>query len=151
MHSWRGDLKSCSRGTSAGTTARRALLQLRQQAGRQDQTLQPLPLALRQCCFWGIADSWGGGPSGRQAIGALPMTECRPRTHALTNCLSQVRARMFNTEVSALQFNVLVTTYEYIMRDRARLSKARKLAHFTEFQPEAFQGHLADDHVAGSS
>ena len=32
---------------------------------------------------------------------------------------------MFNTEVSALQFNVLVTTYEYIMRDRARLSKVR--------------------------
>lgn len=41
-----------------------------------------------------------------------------------TICLRlQVRARMFNTEVSALQFNVLVTTYEYIMRDRARLSK----------------------------
>jgi hypothetical protein len=43
--------------------------------------------------------------------------------------LLQVRARMFNTEVSALQFNVLVTTYEYIMRDRARLSKVRKSAH----------------------
>lgn len=39
-------------------------------------------------------------------------------------CL-QARARMFSAEVSALQFNVLVTTYEYIMRDRARLSKVR--------------------------
>ena len=35
----------------------------------------------------------------------------------------QVRARIFNAEVAALQFNVLVTTYEYIMRDRTRLSK----------------------------
>ncbi len=37
----------------------------------------------------------------------------------------QVRARMFTAEVAALQFNVLVTTYEYIMRDRSRLSKVR--------------------------
>ncbi|BDA42833.1 ATP-dependent helicase BRM [Coccomyxa sp. Obi] len=33
------------------------------------------------------------------------------------------RARKFATEVASLQFNVLVTTYEYIMRDRAKLSK----------------------------
>lgn len=33
------------------------------------------------------------------------------------------RARKFAQEVSSLQFNVLVTTYEYIMRDRTRLSK----------------------------
>ena len=33
------------------------------------------------------------------------------------------RARKFAQEVSSLQFNVLVTTYEYIMRDRAKLSK----------------------------
>ena len=33
------------------------------------------------------------------------------------------RARKFNLEVASLQFNVLVTTYEYIMRDRAKLSK----------------------------
>ncbi len=32
---------------------------------------------------------------------------------------------MFTAEVAALQFNVLVTTYEYIMRDRSRLSKVR--------------------------
>ena len=32
-------------------------------------------------------------------------------------------------EVQSLQFNVLVTTYEYIMRDRSRLSKAS--AHFS--------------------
>lgn len=38
---------------------------------------------------------------------------------------AQVRARMFTAEVAALQFNVLVTTYEYIMRDRSRLSKVR--------------------------
>ena len=29
-------------------------------------------------------------------------------------------------QVASLQFNVLVTTYEYIMRDRARLAKARR-------------------------
>lgn len=33
------------------------------------------------------------------------------------------RARKFNLEVASLQFNVLVTTYEYIMRDRTKLSK----------------------------
>lgn len=38
------------------------------------------------------------------------------------------RARMYSSEVQSLQFNVLVTTYEYIMRDRAKLSKVR-LAH----------------------
>ena len=35
------------------------------------------------------------------------------------------RARKFATEVQSLQFNVLVTTYEYIMRDRAKLCKVR--------------------------
>lgn len=34
-----------------------------------------------------------------------------------------MRAKLYSAEVAALQFNVLVTTYEYIMRDRARLSK----------------------------
>lgn len=34
-----------------------------------------------------------------------------------------VRAKLYAAEVAALQFNVLVTTFEYIMRDRARLSK----------------------------
>ena len=33
------------------------------------------------------------------------------------------RARLFNTEVQSMQFNVLVTTYEFIMRDRTKLSK----------------------------
>ena len=33
------------------------------------------------------------------------------------------RARKYNLEVASLQFNVLVTTYEYIMRDRLKLSK----------------------------
>lgn len=33
------------------------------------------------------------------------------------------RARKYAQEVQSLQFNVLVTTYEFIMRDRARLSK----------------------------
>ena len=37
------------------------------------------------------------------------------------------RARKFAVEVQSLQFNVLVTTYEYIMRDRSRLSKVRAL------------------------
>ena len=37
------------------------------------------------------------------------------------------RARKFTQEVSSLQFNVLVTTYEYIMRDRAKLSKVNLL------------------------
>jgi SWI/SNF-related matrix-associated actin-dependent regulator of chromatin subfamily A member 2/4 len=35
------------------------------------------------------------------------------------------RARKFASEVSSLQFNVLVTTYEYIMRDRSKLAKVR--------------------------
>ena len=35
------------------------------------------------------------------------------------------RAKKFATEVASLQFNVLVTTYEYIMRDRTKLSKVR--------------------------
>ena len=33
------------------------------------------------------------------------------------------RARKFATEVASLQFNVLCTTYEYIMRDRTKLAK----------------------------
>jgi len=33
------------------------------------------------------------------------------------------RARKYQSEVQPLQFNVLVTTYEFIMRDRAKLSK----------------------------
>ena len=33
------------------------------------------------------------------------------------------RARKYMAEVQSLQFNVLVTTYEYIMRDRTRLAK----------------------------
>ena len=36
------------------------------------------------------------------------------------------RARKYNLEVASLQFNVLVTTYEYIMRDRLKLSKVRR-------------------------
>ena len=39
------------------------------------------------------------------------------------------RARKFTQEVSSLQFNVLVTTYEYIMRDRAKLSKVKLITH----------------------
>ena len=37
--------------------------------------------------------------------------------------LQDERARKYSQEVQSLQFNVLVTTYEFIMRDRARLSK----------------------------
>ena len=33
------------------------------------------------------------------------------------------RQKLFNTQVMQLKFNVLVTTYEFIMRDRAKLSK----------------------------
>ena len=33
------------------------------------------------------------------------------------------RSRKYAAEVQSLQFNVLVTTYEFIMRDRAKLSK----------------------------
>ena len=33
------------------------------------------------------------------------------------------RARVYQQDVLPLQFNVLVTTYEFIMRDRAKLSK----------------------------
>lgn len=33
------------------------------------------------------------------------------------------RARKFSADVAPMQFNVLVTTYEFIMRDRSKLSK----------------------------
>lgn len=39
------------------------------------------------------------------------------------------RARKYSTEVQSLQFNVLVTTYEFIMRDRAKLSKVSRVEH----------------------
>ena len=55
------------------------------------------------------------------------------RTRRPTHCIAMaqvyyvgskdVRARIFSTEVINMKFNVLVTTYEYIMRDRAKLSK----------------------------
>ncbi len=37
--------------------------------------------------------------------------------------MQEERARKYTAEVQSLQFNVLVTTYEYIMRDRTRLAK----------------------------
>ena len=37
--------------------------------------------------------------------------------------VQEERARKYTAEVQSLQFNVLVTTYEYIMRDRTRLAK----------------------------
>ena len=40
--------------------------------------------------------------------------------------LQEERARKYAAEVQSLQFNVLVTTYEYIMRDRTRLAKVRR-------------------------
>ena len=49
------------------------------------------------------------------------------------------RARKFAQEVSSLQFNVLVTTYEYIMRDRAKLSKV-SVSVFMVLRP-AFSDH----------
>ena len=45
------------------------------------------------------------------------------------------RARKYATEVQSLQFNVLVTTYEFIMRDRAKLSKVGKPAF--QFAPSS--------------
>jgi SWI/SNF-related matrix-associated actin-dependent regulator of chromatin subfamily A protein 2/4 len=33
------------------------------------------------------------------------------------------RAAIYAREVQSMQFNCLVTTYEFIMRDRAKLSK----------------------------
>ena len=40
-----------------------------------------------------------------------------------TSVPQEERARKYMAEVQSLQFNVLVTTYEYIMRDRTRLAK----------------------------
>ena len=49
------------------------------------------------------------------------------------SCLCAVpqeeRARKYAAEVQSLQFNVLVTTYEYIMRDRSRLAKVGHSGH----------------------
>ena len=60
------------------------------------------------------------------------------------------RARKFNLEVASLQFNVLVTTYEYIMRDRAKLSKvcshsAKPSRHATiqSYVPERYDPGLS--------
>jgi hypothetical protein len=41
--------------------------------------------------------------------------------------LQEERARKYAQEVQSLQFNVLVTTYEFIMRDRTKLSKVGSL------------------------
>lgn len=46
-------------------------------------------------------------------------------------------------QVASLQFNVLVTTYEYIMRDRARLAKVLRAAHANARWPAAWQGCCA--------
>lgn len=52
-----------------------------------------------------------------------------PSTNTPSRCApaspQDERARKYAQEVQSLQFNVLVTTYEFIMRDRTRLSKAR--------------------------
>ena len=37
--------------------------------------------------------------------------------------MQEERARKYAQEVQSLQFNILVTTYEFIMRDRTKLSK----------------------------
>lgn len=42
------------------------------------------------------------------------------------------RTRIFTQDVMSLKFNVLVTTYEFIMRDRSKLSKVRHLPLPTE-------------------
>ena len=46
---------------------------------------------------------------------------------AESRALQDERNKRFASEVASVQFNVLVTTYEYIMRDRAKLSKVRVL------------------------
>jgi len=48
------------------------------------------------------------------------------------------RARKYTAEVQSLQFNVLVTTYEYIMRDRSRLAKVWKLCSKLNFTTTSF-------------
>ena len=47
-----------------------------------------------------------------------------------------MRQDLFNAEVAPEKFNVLVTTYEFIMRDKARLSKVRLFYLF--FPPPPF-------------
>ena len=56
-----------------------------------------------------------------------PCTQPSLTTAATAACLQDERARKYSQEVQSLQFNVLVTTYEFIMRDRARLSKVGAL------------------------
>ena len=56
---------------------------------------------------------------------APPPPHHHPRTTTTTALPQDERARKYAAEVQSLQFNVLVTTYEFIMRDRARLSKVR--------------------------
>lgn len=50
------------------------------------------------------------------------------------------RAKKYATEVQSLQFNVLVTTYEFIMRDRAKLCKVYQFLH-------SFNDSVCQEHV----
>lgn len=51
------------------------------------------------------------------------MTRTPTPTYPPPHPLQEERARKYAQEVQSLQFNVLVTTYEFIMRDRTKLSK----------------------------
>ena len=67
--------------------------------------------------------------------------------------LQDERNKRFTAEVASVQFNVLVTTYEYIMRDRAKLSKVQPppaLLHLFPCVHVHPRTWLADEPVDGS-
>eukprot|EP00955_Chlamydomonas_euryale_P030061 316892-Chlamydomonas_euryale.AAC.5 len=61
---------------------------------------------VRACAYPGPSPQW------------LPTVRCVFYVGA-----REERARLFATDVAPALFNVLVTTYEFIMRDRSKLSK----------------------------
>lgn len=60
-------------------------------------------------------------PSGAAGCLVVTLRSLLPARPLLA--VQDERARKYAQEVQSLQFNVLVTTYEFIMRDRTRLSK----------------------------
>ena len=59
------------------------------------------------------------------------------------------RARKYAVEVQSLQFNVLVTTYEYIMRDRSRLSKASAHSYMKQHNSDLVEETLYTGSLLG--
>lgn len=65
----------------------------------------------------------GQGSSALPACCSCTRKLSRSRSDPQPSRPQDERARKYAQEVQSLQFNILVTTYEFIMRDRSKLSK----------------------------